>query len=195
MGPAWFWLGQPRIAAQVKRFGLAVLEQYSTGLQTVEYGQGRVQRVRVFASMQGSLRLEGGLSVLTRRLADTLPDARKRLNTQVEGLCREDGQLVAHLVGGETLEADQVISALPMRVPANLKFEPALKYTTIAAMQGVSTWMACGRAGCILRERKSRQNLVASSRGLWKPLRRFCASFKVLAKIEPVKSFSAQTLE
>jgi monoamine oxidase len=38
MGPACFWRGQPRIAVQVKRFGLAVLEQYSTGLQTVEDG-------------------------------------------------------------------------------------------------------------------------------------------------------------
>lgn len=142
MGPAWFWPGQPRIAAQVKRFGLAVFEQYSTGLQTVEDGQGRVQQVRGFASMQGSLRLEGGLSVLTRRLADTLPGARKRLNAKVEGLCCEEGQVVAHLVGDETLEADQVILAMPPRVAANLKFEPALTDTTIAAMRGVSTWMA-----------------------------------------------------
>ena len=49
LSPAWFWQGQPRIAALVDRLGLQKFEQYSTGDLLFEDAQGHVQRARGFA--------------------------------------------------------------------------------------------------------------------------------------------------
>lgn len=40
MGPAWFWPGQPRIAALIHALGLSQFEQFSEGLLTAEDAQG-----------------------------------------------------------------------------------------------------------------------------------------------------------
>ena len=86
LGPAWFWPGQPRIAALINRLGLEKFDQFADGILTYEDERGTVERGRGFASMQGSSRLKGGLAALTQTLADRLPDARKRLNAQVVAL-------------------------------------------------------------------------------------------------------------
>jgi monoamine oxidase len=57
MGPAWFWPGQPRMDAIVKRLGLERFEQHSDGILTFEDEQGQVQRGRGHASMHGGCRV------------------------------------------------------------------------------------------------------------------------------------------
>ena len=79
MGPAWFWPAQPRIADLIARLGLEKFDQFAQGDLIFEDAQGRVERGRGFASMEGSWRLKGGLGALTQALAARLPDARKRL--------------------------------------------------------------------------------------------------------------------
>ena len=142
MGPAWFWPGQPRIADLVDRLGLRRFDQYAKGALAFEDETGQVQLGRGFASMQGSWRLQGGLGALIRMLADGLPAARKRLNAQVMRIDKTDRGATVHLRTGKQISGDHVVFALPPRVTANIRFEPALPAGTMTALAGVSTWMA-----------------------------------------------------
>ena len=142
MGPAWFWPGQPRIAALIDRLGQTRFDQFSDGILTFENERGQVQRGQGFSSMEGSWRLKGGLARLTDALADRLPDERKRLNAPVVKLDMSGGRCTATLATGEHVTADHVVLALPPRVMAEITFSPALPAETIRAMTGVETWMA-----------------------------------------------------
>ena len=148
MGPAWFWPGQPRIAAMIDRLGLAKFNQFADGILTFEDEQGQVQRGRGFSSMAGSWRLNGGLSALTEALADTIPNVRKQLNTPVTSLRNTTDGVVAIGKNGETMSADRVVLALPPRVAGEVEFSPALPALTLQSMQGIPTWMA-GQAKAI----------------------------------------------
>ena len=142
LGPAWFWPGQPRIAALIERLGLQKFDQYAAGALTFEDAQGHVQRGRGFASMEGSWRLEGGLGAVTAALHRRLSQDRVRLNALVTALSRTRDGIAAKLAGGETLHAGRVVLALPPRVATQIDFEPALPKATMAVMGGVPTWMA-----------------------------------------------------
>lgn len=142
LGPAWFWQGQPRIAALVDRLGLNRFEQYAKGDLLFEDAQGDVQRGRGLASMAGSLRLAGGLGALIQALADRLPARDVILNAEVTALSKTNAGITATLANGGTLHADQIILALPPRLAAQIQFSPALPDTAMAAMRLVKTWMA-----------------------------------------------------
>ncbi|MEM6758710.1 MAG: FAD-dependent oxidoreductase [Pseudomonadota bacterium] len=142
MGPAWFWPGQPRIAALIARLGLQKFDQYANGALTYEDARGEVQRGQGFASMEGSWRLEGGLSRLTAALAARVPEARRSLNAQVTALEMVDGKCRATLHDGSVIAADRVVLAMPPRIAAGLAFAPALPAPAMRAMTDVPTWMA-----------------------------------------------------
>lgn len=142
LGPAWFWPGQPRIAALIKALRLQQFEQYARGDQLFEDQQGRVQRGLGFASMEGSWRLEGGSMALVKRIADLLPAEKLMLNCEVTGLTRAGASVTAHFANGKEWQADQVVLAMPPRLAAKLVFTPALPEPALAAMRLVSTWMA-----------------------------------------------------
>jgi monoamine oxidase len=142
MGPAWFWPGQPRIAALIANLELEKFDQYSIGIQMVEDERGQVHRGRGFASMQGSWRLKGGLDQLTHCLAERLPATRKRLNARVAKLAKTDDAITAKLIDSDTVSADRVVLALPPRVAARIDFVPSLPSDAMHAMQGIATWMA-----------------------------------------------------
>jgi len=148
MGPAWFWPGQPRIAALIDRLGLEKFGQFAEGALSFEDERGRVQRGHGFASMEGSWRLKGGFGALTRTLADRLPEARKRLNVPVTALTKTEKGITARLGNGDVLVVDQVVLALPPRVAANIDFFPSLPASAVQSMQSVATWMA-GQAKAI----------------------------------------------
>lgn len=142
LGPAWFWPGQPRIAALIDRLGLEQFDQFADGVLTFEDEHGRVDRGRGFSSMQGSWRLKGGLEALTQALAARVPDSRKRLNAPVVALMKGAGGVTATLHNGEKLEAGQVVLALPPRIAAQITYAPGLPDAAVKALQGIPTWMA-----------------------------------------------------
>ena len=86
MGPAWFWPGQPRMAALIDRLDLEKFDQFSTGDLAYENEHGQVQRGRGISSMEGSWRLKGGFGTLINALANRIPEHRKRLNAAVTHL-------------------------------------------------------------------------------------------------------------
>lgn len=142
MGPAWFWPGQPRISALTERLGLEKFDQFCTGILTFEDERGQVHRGRGFASMQGSWRLKGGLAAVTQSLSAGLPDTRKRPGAVLKTLaCGPDG-ITAGFADGHTLQAGQVVLALPPRLAAGISFSPALPETAMRAMRSIPTWMA-----------------------------------------------------
>lgn len=142
MGPAWFWAGQPRIAALIDRLGLEKFDQFSNGMLTFEDEQGHVQRDPGFASMQVSWRLKGGLANLTQTLADQLSNTRKRLEAPVTALIKTDGGITAILGDGTKLTANQVVLALPPRIAAEINYSPTLPASAVQTMQSIPTWMA-----------------------------------------------------
>lgn len=142
LGPAWFWPGQPRVAELIDRFGLQTFEQFADGDLTYEDERGQVQRGRGFASMQGSLRLRGGLGALINALSERLPEDRKFLNTEVTVLEKTDGGIRAKLADGMTIRADTIVLALPPRVAARIAFEPALPESATRSMRAIATGMA-----------------------------------------------------
>jgi monoamine oxidase len=142
MGPAWYWQGQPRIAALIKRLGLRSFEQFSKGTLTYENEHGQVQRGRGFASMEGSLRIAGGLDALINGLADRLPQERLITNSPITSLTNSGDKITVRNADGDGITAQNVILALPPRIAAELTFDPPLPGTTLQAMHAVPTWMA-----------------------------------------------------
>jgi len=148
LGPAWFWPGQPRIAALADRFGLFVFDQFANGAFRFEDSQGRIQQGVGAGSMQGSFRLEGGISTLCDRLADSLDPARCHLGAQVVSLSRTATGITAQLSDGRSIATQRVVCALPPRIAATLAFSPALPAPAAQALQTIPTWMA-GQAKAI----------------------------------------------
>lgn len=142
LGPAWFWPGQPRIAALIEGLGLAWFDQYADGDLTFEDERGQVQRGRGYASMQGSYRLTGGLGVLIDALADQFDADRARLSTSLMSLTQTERSIEAKVQNGEVIHARRCVLALPPRVAAELSFAPALPEPAVRAMSGIATWMA-----------------------------------------------------
>lgn len=142
LGPAWFWPGQPRIAELLDRLELEVFEQYATGALSFEDTQGPVQRGRGHASMQGALRVAGGMGAVIDALAQTLPTDKIRLGAQVTGLSQTQDCVTATLSDGTHITGTRAVLALPPRLMATLAFTPALPAGAMAAMQSVPTWMA-----------------------------------------------------
>jgi len=142
LGPAWFWHGQPRMAAMTERFGLTIFEQFSDGNMVYEERSGRIQHVAGHGSMRGSLRLEGGLSQLIDRLVESLPPENVHLNKVVNRIEYRDDLVDVHCASGEVFKADRVVMALPPRLASNVEFFPALPEVSLSRMRDIPTWMA-----------------------------------------------------
>lgn len=149
MGPAWFWPGQPRMATLLERLGLRTFDQFATGAMTVEDETGALQRGRGFASMEGSLRVAGGLGALTEAMAGQLASDRLKLNARAVGLSQNGGGVSVAFSDGTTRHARRVILALPPRLSAALVFDPPLPQTIARTMEQVPTWMA-GQAKAVV---------------------------------------------
>lgn len=148
LGPAWFWSGQPRIAALIHQLGLEPFEQFAEGALSYEDETGRVERGRGFASMEGSFRIKGGLGAVTDRLAAQLPKDRLILSTAITSLTQTTDGIKAESVSGLQFEARQAVIAMPPRVAGRMSFSPDLPPVVLSAMNGIPTWMA-GQAKAI----------------------------------------------
>lgn len=142
LGPAWVWPGQPRIARLIDHLGLDVFEQFADGDLVFEDETGRVQRGRGLSSMAGSLRVRGGLAMITHALANGLPSDRKRRAAQVVGLEKTGAGVTALLANDDRILAKRVVLALPPRLAAGIKFTPHMTEEMQEVMTGIPTWMA-----------------------------------------------------
>jgi monoamine oxidase len=139
LGPSWFWPGQPRIARLVEELGLRAFPQHAIGDVCYEDERGAVHRGMGLASMEGSFRLEGGMQSLIKGLAARLPQERLHLSCRVTDIVK-DGRLF--IDGGRWCEAEHVVLALPPRIAATLRFQPAPEPDTLRHLAAIPTWMA-----------------------------------------------------
>jgi len=139
LGPSWFWPGQPRMAALLTSLGLTDFAQYATGDQFYEDETGRVHRGMGFASMEGSLRIAGGVVRLVDALVASLPADRLHRSARVEAIDQQSG---IHLANGKMCAAQQVVLALPPRIAAGLTLSPALTPDQKRSLEAIPTWMA-----------------------------------------------------
>lgn len=141
MGPAWFWNINPRMARYIDVLGLSYFEQYSQGELMFEDAQGRVHQGVGHASMQGSLRIEGGVQYLIKSLVKRLPEDKITLGAKVSRLSR--GDHITAFFGDQTIKADKTVLALPPRIAAgSIAFDPGLPDEVMQAMMDIPTWMA-----------------------------------------------------
>jgi monoamine oxidase len=138
LGPSWIWPGQDRVAHLVADLGLSVFAQHASGDILFEDANGHVQRGAGFASMAGALRVAGGMVGLVEGLVARLPDARLHPSSPVETV----GDGWVRLSDGRRCHALHIVLALPPRLAASLRFEPALPDRTLADLAAVPTWMA-----------------------------------------------------
>lgn len=141
LGPAWFWPGQPRLAALAERLGIEVFGQYASGATCYENADGTVQRVESFSAMAGSLRLAGGMRGLIDGLVAGLAPANLRLQSPVTAIMREGDHIAVTLQDGETLHALRVVIAIPPRVAAGITFDPPLSGQALRILTTIPTWM------------------------------------------------------
>jgi monoamine oxidase len=139
LGPSWFWPGQPRIEHLVEFLGLRAFAQYSRGAACFEDDRGTVHRGMGFASMEGAFRLEGGMASLIDGLTARLDRDRLHLSSGVAEIER-GGRL--SIDSGQGCEAEHVVLALPPRVAARIRFQPALSTEILRALETIPTWMA-----------------------------------------------------
>lgn len=139
LGPSWFWSIQPRMRALAQRLGRDVFEQYSEGDLLYEDDRATVHRGRGYASMAGSLRVDGGMQSLADALAAGLPASRLHPATPVRGVDREQGVLLAD---GRQWPTGHIVLAMPPRTAATLEFVPELAPEQMRALARVPTWMA-----------------------------------------------------
>jgi len=145
LGPAWFWPGQPRVAALAQQLRLEVFEQFSEGRLVFEGADGAVRRDLNMAPMAGSLRLAGGLSGLTTGLATRIGDDKIRTGHRLTAISSTNGKIAAEIDSSEqiTITTDQVILAAPPRLlEANFDFTPHLPAAARQEMRATPTWMA-----------------------------------------------------
>ena len=117
-------------------FGLCGSMQRATSFSRMH--KGRVQRGAGFASMAGAFRVAGGMVGLIEGLVARLPDARLHPSSPVETV----GDGWVRLSDGRRCHARHIVLALPPRLAARLRFDPALPDRTLAGLAAVPTWMA-----------------------------------------------------
>lgn len=139
LGPSWFWPGQPRIAGLVKDLKLQPFLQHATGDICFEDEAGQIHRGQGFASMEGSFRLTGGMAALIAGLVARLPAERVHLSSPVTAVVRKGDALALE---GAPCTANRVVLALPPRIAAGLRFDPALATEIIETLAEIPTWMA-----------------------------------------------------
>jgi monoamine oxidase len=143
LGPSWFWRGQPRISAATQRFELQVFDQYASGALSYENERGEVVHDHGWSSMQGSLRVAGGIAKLIDCFEDALPAEKLMLNQKIERLVdAEDGIEAIGSDGEIVARSKRIILALPPRVASTIRFEPSLPENAVRTMKSISTWMA-----------------------------------------------------
>ncbi len=145
LGPSWFWPQmQPAIAALVDELGLARFAQNSEGDVIFErMSREGAHRFSGLRQEPQSMRLAGGSAALVRAVIRELPAERIRFDAPVAGLQLTEAGVELTLRDGETVQAKQVIAALPPRLLAEtVRFDPPQEAETLRLWRDTPTWMA-----------------------------------------------------
>ena len=159
LGPSWFWPGQNRIHTLINELGLSdsVFQQYATGQSLYEDQQGNIQQGFYGISMEGALRLNGGMQQLTACLSSLIDSNKVIYSAQVEKIEYGDGQMLAsyrYVSKADTkhaeIQSNKIVVALPPRLAmSSIEFKPQLPASRKDELNSYATWMA-GHAKVII---------------------------------------------
>jgi len=144
LGPTWVWPAMhPDFADHVLGVGARTFVQWDTGDMLFQRRQGTAQRYPGLRQGPASMRLAGGMSVLTARIADDVPDHCVRLNARATALFLGPHGVTVSTDDGGDLMASRVLLALPPRLAASrIVFDPPLPPAVLRLWQSMPTWMA-----------------------------------------------------
>ena len=152
LGPAWFWDGQPLIAALAEELGATVFLQHSEGDLLYEDPTGSQITRRAMSMMAGARRIEGGFSILTDGLAARLPEGCVHLDCSVQAINTNHAasidvnplsvQIIANGTK-QSVSAKYVVIALPPRLAATtINLQDVVSDSQHQSMLNIPTWMA-----------------------------------------------------
>lgn len=148
LGPSWYWPQiQPQMAALVQELGLAAFPQHNNG-DVIFERMSRETPLRYQAAQQEpqSMRLVGGTASLIAALAKQMPHESILTSTRVKQMLLGPAEIALTVAtpdgSSDTLNAEQVIAALPPRLLANISFSPSIDAATAQQWRNTPTWMA-----------------------------------------------------
>jgi monoamine oxidase len=143
LGPSWVWPRyQPVAARWLDRLDIATFDQFNDGDAVLE-GFGPRPLHQPLPGQDGMRRISGGPSALIDRLAARIGMANIRTSAPVREIGPDGPDRVAvRLHSGETLRADRVIVAIPLRVAAATLHLPWLPANVLDILRRTPTWMA-----------------------------------------------------
>jgi monoamine oxidase len=96
-----------------------------------------------FSSMQGSLRVQGGMQTLIDRLVANIPSDKIACNTTLVHAKRGAIGIDAHLSNGQVIHCERLVLAVPPRIAAStIEMTPPYSADQYSALQQTPTWMA-----------------------------------------------------
>lgn len=149
LGPSWFWPGMNRrIESLVKKFSLNAFTQHEEGNYLIDEAKGAPPKVipGIYVNTPSSYRIEGGMYALVNAVFEQLNPEQVELNAQVTRVSKDNNSYIVTYERNEdsfTVEADYVITALPLRILVDqIGFSPELPENILNAMVNTPTWMA-----------------------------------------------------
>lgn len=141
LGATWFQNHHSNLNELMSSLMLNKFEQYSKGQSVLVYNT--MAPAHYFESQQNSpsaFRIEGGSTTLIEELTKTLKDKIK-LNTTILELI-DDSQTIHVKTNQGLFSAEKVISTIPPKLTATLKFIPSLPKNVLSVMEQTHTWMS-----------------------------------------------------
>ncbi|MBM1218621.1 FAD-dependent oxidoreductase [Ponticoccus sp. SC2-23] len=154
LGPTWVWPKyQPVVDHWLGALGLETFDQFNDG-DAVIAGYGPAARRQPLPGQDGMVRIVGGPSAIIDRLARRLDPARLRVATAVTGLVEDGSKAVRiHLQTGETIDTQNVVLAIPLRVAATSLHMPWAHSDLTDLMRRTPTWMSTHAKAVALYDR------------------------------------------
>lgn len=143
LGPTWVWPQyQPVVTRWLKKLGQSTFAQFNTG-NAVITGYGPNPVYQYIPAQDGMLRVVGGPTALIDALAAHVGQVNIRPNAPAARVCADGPDRVSvALESGETLTADRVIIAVPLRVAATMIDMPWAPDSLLQTLRNTPTWMS-----------------------------------------------------
>ncbi|MGI9627108.1 MAG: flavin monoamine oxidase family protein [Longimicrobiales bacterium] len=145
LGPSWFWPGQPFVAGVLRHLEIPIHEQYAAGQIIYQSPDGSSVNAADPSPMLGALRVAGGLQRLSDEIVARIEPEHRVLEHRVKAITRVEDRVIVTcgtVTGEVQIETQEVVLALPLRLAAQIRFDPQLPQTCLDALLATPTWMA-----------------------------------------------------
>jgi monoamine oxidase len=138
LGPSWIWPHQKNILKLLSELRLELFSQYAKGYALYD----AKEKAETFHPQPSapSARVKGSLTKLMKKLKEKLHTVNIILSQEVLSI-QQNAAGVLLTTATDTFHGDYVISTLPPRLAAALKYEPALPDVLKEKMLQTQTWM------------------------------------------------------